>query len=735
MLSFLLVCNLFLNYMVIEGKIETVVFRGEFMIISKDFGSYLPHEKKLFYMTNNRPTLNRRAIFSDETENYRSPAEPGVDEDVRIRFRTYRYNADKVVLVANGERYVMQRAYSDLLFDYYVAVIHVGTEPVSYYFEAYLGKTIAFYNKIGVYKQLNPYYNFRIVPGYKTPDWAKGAVMYQIYVDRFCNGDKSNDVVDREYIYIGQGVDAVKDWNAYPKDMDVRSFYGGDLQGVLDKLDYLKNLGVDVIYFNPLFVSPSNHKYDSQDYDYIDPHFGLIVEDGGEPLAEEDSDNANATKYIKRVTSKRNLEASNAFFAHVVNEVHKRGMKVIIDGVFNHCGSFNKWLDREGIYQKSSDSYEPGAYWSQDSAYRNFFDFKEERWPENTSYDGWWANDTLPKLNYENSPELEEYILRIAAKWVSPPYNCDGWRLDVAADLGHSSEYNHDFWRKFRKTVKEANPEAIILAEHYGDPYDWLQGDQWDTVMNYDAFMEPLTWFLTGLEKHSDEYRGDMLGNPRYFFDGMRHNMSRMGSQAVSVSMNELSNHDHSRFLTRTNRQVGRVATRGSEAANWGINKGTLREAVVVQMTWPGAPTIYYGDEAGVCGWTDPDNRRTYPWGHEDLDLIAFHRDMIKIHKENPALLKGSLKELATDYNLISYGRFYGDNIIIVIVNNSEDERRAIIPVWELGAGENCVLEQLMVTTENDYSTMSLYYELTNGMLDIGLRGTSAVVLRKVNTD
>ncbi len=705
------------------------------MIISKNIGSYLPYEKKLFYMTNSRPTLNRRAFFSDETENFRTPAEPGVDEDVKIRFRTYRYNADRIVLATNSERHVMKRIYSNMLFDYYEAVIHTGTEKIFYYFEIYLGKTLAYYNKVGVYKELNPDYNFTIMPGYKTPDWAKGAVMYQIYVDRFCNGDITNDVEDREYIYIGQPTDKVKDWDAYPKEMDVRSFYGGDLQGVLDKLDYLQKLGIDVIYFNPLFVSPSNHKYDIQDYDYIDPHFGVIVEDGGETLKEGDNDNTNATKYIKRVTSKKNLEASNAFFAHVVDEIHKRGMKVIIDGVFNHCGSFNKWMDREGIYKRSSDEYEPGAYWAQDSAYKSFFDFNGGTWPENTHYDGWWGNDTLPKLNYEHSPGLEEYILRIAAKWVSPPYNCDGWRLDVAADLGHSREYNHEFWRKFRKTVKEANPQAIILAENYGDSYDWLQGDQWDTIMNYDAFMEPLTWFLTGLEKHSDGFRQDMLGNPRYFFDGMRHNMARMGAPAVSVSMNELSNHDHSRFLTRTNHQVGRLSTRGSEAANYGVNKGIFREAVVVQMTWPGAPTIYYGDEAGVCGWTDPDNRRTYPWGHEDLDLIAFHRDMIKIHKQNPALMKGSLKELAADYNLISYGRFLHDNIIIVIVNNSEDERRAIIPVWELGVEENSVLEQLMVTTENDYSTMSLYYELTNGMLDIGLRGTSAVVLRKVNTD
>lgn len=713
----------------------TVDLRGAFMIISKETGSFLPYEKKLFYMSNSKPVLNRRALFSDETVNFRIPAEPDFNEDVTIKFRTYRYNVDKVYLIAADREYLMKRSYSDTMFDYYEAKLNAGEKPFEYYFRIETGKTVLYYNRAGGYKKLNAYYNFNIVPGYKTPDWAKGAVMYQIFVDRFCNGDTGNDVVDREYSYIGEGVEKIKDWYAYPKAVDIRSFYGGDLQGVLDKLDYLKDLGVDVIYFNPLFVSPSNHKYDIQDYDYIDPHFGVIIEDEGEVLNEGDRDNTHATKYIKRVTCRKNLEASNEFFAHVVDEIHKRGMKVIIDGVFNHCGSFNKWLDREGIYRSSGEDYEQGAYWDKDSIYNSYFGFDGGQWPGNGNYEGWWGHDTLPKLNYEQSAQLEDYILRIGAKWVSAPYNCDGWRLDVATDLGHSAEYNHEFWRKFRKAVKKANPNAIILAENYGDSHDWLCGDQWDTIMNYDAFMEPLTWFLTGMEKHSDEYRGDMLGNSRYFFDGMMHNKSRMGAQAVSVSMNELSNHDHSRFLTRTNRQVGRVANRGSESANQGIHKGVFREAVVVQMTWPGAPTIYYGDEAGVCGWTDPDNRRTYPWGREDKDLIAFHRDIIKIHKENPAIIKGSLKELVADYNLICYGRFYEDNIIIVIINNSEDERRVIVPVWELGAEENCVLEQLMVTTENDYSTMSLYYELTNGMLDIGLRGTSAVVLRKVITD
>lgn len=248
--------------------------------------------------------------------------------------------------------------------------------------------------------------------------------------------------------------------------------------------------------------------------------------------------------------------------------------------------------------------------------------------------------------------------MNIGRKWVSPPYNVDGWRLDVAADLGFSNEYNHKFWKEFRKNVKEANPEAIILAEHYGEARSWLQGDEWDTVMNYDAFMEPLTWFLTGMEKHSDEFRGDLLGNHESFMGAMSHHMSSFMAPSLQVSMNELSNHDHSRFLTRTNHRVGRVAQLGYRAAEEQVNVAVMREAVTVQMTWPGAPTLYYGDEAGLCGFTDPDNRRTYPWGRENKELIDFHREMIRIHKKYPVLSHGSLKFLYGEHNVIAYGRF-----------------------------------------------------------------------------
>ena len=684
------------------------------------------------YVTNMRPAFNKRAVFSDETESYRMPFEPKAGDTVKIRIRTKRGNVDMVCLVSGQEKKKMNLVETRDGFDYYETELLVGTETIHYYFELFSGKVHCYYNRFGVVKELDEHYAFGIVPGFETPDWAKGAVMYQIFVDRFCNGDKSNDVVTNEYSYISAPVQKVEDWNRPPQAMDVRDFYGGDLQGVWDKLDYLQDLGVDVIYFNPIFVSPSNHKYDIQDYDYVDPHYGKIVKDGGEPLNWGDQDNSHASKYIQRVTDYENLEASNHFFAQFVKEVHKRGMKVILDGVFNHCGSFNKWLDRERIYENQA-GYEKGAYVSADSPYRSFFLFhNQNNWPYNKDYDGWWGHETLPKLNYEASDSLYEYIMKVARKWVSPPYNVDGWRLDVAADLGHSNEYNHKFWRDFRKNVKEANPNAIILAEHYGDAKSWLEGDQWDTVMNYDAFMEPVTWFLTGMEKHSDEYNEGMYGNSDCFIGAMKYHMASFYAPSLMVSMNELSNHDHSRFLTRTNHKVGRVANLGSHAASENINKAVLREAVVMQMTWPGAPTVYYGDEAGVCGFTDPDNRRTYPWGNEDKELIEFHKAMIAIHKENEEFIKGSLKFLANDYQLLCYGRFTNAQRSVIAINNSNEVKSISLSVWELGISRSREIhfKQLIATGDFGYSRIKKVSVCKGGVLQLTLPSHGAVVLR-----
>ncbi|MCD7882776.1 MAG: alpha amylase N-terminal ig-like domain-containing protein, partial [Lachnospiraceae bacterium] len=443
--------------------------------------------KRLDYFIHMRPVFDVQSLFSDGTENFVSPMEPKPGDRVKIRFRTKRDNADVVFFISGAMKKPMEVESSDSRFDYYATEITVGEEPVYYYFEVQAGKVRCFYTRLGVSRNLNQSRLFCLVPGFSTPDWAKGAVMYQIFTERFYNGDSSNDVLEGEYIYLGKPVTRVPDWEQPPAADGTREFYGGDLQGIWDKLDYLQELGVEVLYLNPVFVSPSNHKYDTQDYDYIDPHIGRIVTEretcsvgtysgkrsdvgypnrmpaetaenqradrmsaettgnqrtdrmsaeiagnqradrmsaetngncradqmsakaaGGYPMdqweaspaeASAITSNRDAKRYIARVTDIRNLEASNAFFAEFVEEVHRRGMRVILDGVFNHCGSFNKWMDRERIYE-GQPGYEKGAYVSEKSPYRSFFKFNNEHeWPYNSYYEGWWGYETLPKLN------------------------------------------------------------------------------------------------------------------------------------------------------------------------------------------------------------------------------------------------------------------------------------------------------------------------------------------------
>lgn len=659
----------------------------------------------------NQSTINQAALYTSGTASYRIPEEPNPGDTVTLRFRTARQDVDAVYIFfheANSST-KMQLVESDARFDYYEHKVMVGQATQSYSFFIQKGPERLHFNRLGVCDDMNRELSYRLMPGFHIPDWAKGAIMYQIFIDRFCDGDPTNNVVDNEYIYLGRAARGVEDWNAPVEAFDVHRFYGGDLAGVRSKLDYIQRLGVSVIYFNPLFVSPSNHKYDAQDYDHIDPHIGKIVKDGGTLVEDWEDDNARATRYSIRTTSRENLDASDQLFIEFVEACHARGMRVIIDGVFNHCGSFHKWMNRSGFYnyKDQANAYAAGAYQRKDSPYHDYFAFsdnRDEAWPNNNSYEKWWGNDTLPKLNYEGSRDLAEAILEIGRKWVSAPYNVDGWRLDVAADLGHSATYNHMFWKRFRMVVKEANPNAIILAEHYGDPFSWLQGDEWDTIMNYDAFMEPVTWFLTGMEKHSDAKNEAMRGDGEMFFNAILYHMSRMPENSILCSMNQLSNHDHSRFMTRTNQTVGRIGTSGSAAADVGVSQALYRLGAMMQMTWPGAPTLYYGDEAGMTGWTEPDCRRPYPWGHEDLELIEFHNYLGGMHKRNAVLKRGALMKLMAGHNYVVYARQYEDEVAIMAVNCGEEEIILNIPAWVTGIEDDVEIRRLLRTDDMGYN-------------------------------
>ena len=298
--------------------------------------------------------------------------------------------------------------------------------------------------------------------------------------------------------------------------------------------------------------------------------------------------------------------------------------------------------------------------------------------------------------------------------------------------FGHSADFNHEFWQKFRKVVKQANPDAIIIAEHYGEPYAWLQGSEWDSVMNYDAFMEPVTWFLTGEEKHSDDFRPNMLGNTDAFWNAMVHSYMNFTEPSIAVAMNELSNHDHSRFLTRTNKIVGRLGQKNSREAEENVDKNVMMEAVVFQMTWPGCPTIYYGDEVGLAGWSDPDNRRPFPWDNQDKNLLELHKFLAHVHKKSRALKLGSLEYLYLNHGIISFGRWIDKEKFVVVLNNNDCEKEIFVPVWKIGLDEKEKFKKIILTGENKFDVHEDVFDVKNGFVELILNGKSSIVLKNI---
>ena len=641
--------------------------------------------------------MNTKLIFCDETENFRIPADPKAGEAFLLRLWAPREAELSVSFILREEETTRElkaaKTAEQGCLDVYEALCP-GTESELLYFAAVrLGEEEVLYGRNGI-RGIGEIVPFSVNPELSVPEWTRGAVWYQIFPERFCNGDPSNDVETGEIFDDVHLVSRKMTWFDPVTPLDVHHFYGGDLEGIIQKLDYLKELGVEVLYLNPIFVSPSSHKYNTQDYEHVDPHFGRILEDG-----------EGMDRYKARTASRANLEASDAILAKLITKAHAYGIRVVLDGVFNHCSNFHAWQNDGKIYppdlsQSSGDFFRTDAQGEKEC---------------------WWGNKNLLKLNVDGSEKLREYLLSIAEKWLKPPYNADGWRLDVAADVGHSEAANHAFWRAFRERVRSVNPEAVILAEHYGDPSAWLGGGEWDSVMNYDAFMDPLSWFLTGMEKHSDRYLPWMEGAGEVFVRSMEEAMAKLPRASLEAALCQLDNHDHSRFLTRTNHVVGRLGELGYKAAEQGTSKALLRAAVLIQMSWPGAPGIYYGDEAGMYGFTDPDNRRPYPWGREDQGMIDYYENLIRLRKRYPALRRGSLRILKGEQGLLIFARFTKEECLLTVVHQGLQETKVTVDLKGIdGLGGNR-LHRLIRSDENGYNLGWEEAEIQDGTAELKL--------------
>jgi glycosidase len=410
------------------------------------------------------------------------------------------------------------------------------------------------------------------------PAWLTDAVFYQIFPERFYNGDTINDPADTQ------------PWGATPK---YNNYFGGDLKGVTDKLDYVQSLGFNAIYFNPVFESNSNHKYHTKDYFKIDPHFG--------------DDNV---------------------FKLLIDECHKRGIKVVIDGVFNHTGiDFFAFAD---IVKNEKNS--KFLHWYK------VHSFPVQLPPAKPNYEAWWGMGDLPKLMADD-PDVKKYLFDATRKWTE--MGIDGWRLDVP------NEMSHDFWIEWRNLVKSINPNCYIVGEIWEDASPWLKGDQFDAVMNY-LFRDAVNLYFV-FNKLNVKQFDSLLSIPRKY-----------PKEVQFALQNLVGSHDTERFLTLTKGNTAKV-----------------KLVALFQMTYIGAPMVYYGDEIGMMGGRDPDCRRTMVWDtlHWNIDLRNFYKKLIDLRKQNKVFTRGSYKTILTDSkrDLFGFLREFENEKAIVILNTSNN--------------------------------------------------------------
>jgi len=490
---------------------------------------------------------------------------------------------------------VMEKVGSDRYSDYYEAVLPALKRKVRYLFLVRMNNGDSHWvGERGIFSQRDlagsfqfPYLSRNEIP--RVPDWAKDAVFYQIFPDRFCKGDPSIDPVN------------VQPWDSQEQPTPL-SRYGGDLQGIIDRLDYLVELGVNAVYLNPIFESPSNHKYDTTDYYKIDPAFG-------------------------------DLDT----FKRLVQQAHARGIRIVLDAVFNHSG------DQFAAFQDVMNLGKDSAY--RDWYYVDAYPITQEPVPNYETFGNGIA--TMPKLN-TSTPEVTQYLLDVAEYWIRET-GIDGWRLDVA------NEVDRRFWQLLRERVKGIDDQQLLVGEFMHDASPWLHGDQFDGVMNY-LFREAALDFFARQNIGAETFTELLTSLQMRYTD-----------QAYSAMMQLLGSHDTERFLTAC-RNGGRGWNRQETAL------ARMRLAVCLQMTMPGMPVVYYGDEVGMEGATDPDCRRPMIWEANSRDAATYEvfRSMIALRKKHASLTRGTMRFVFADEanNAFGFLRQVDGETAYVIINN-----------------------------------------------------------------
>jgi len=480
----------------------------------------------------------------------------------------------------------------------------------------------------------------------QTPEWVKHAIFYQIFPDRFARSSRTKHP---------RGI-AFKPWGTSP---DEQGFQGGDLRGVADKLDYLQSLGITALYLNPIFASASNHRYHTFDYYQVDPLLG-----GNDALQD------------------------------LLDRAHARNIRVVLDGVFNHA-SRGFWPFHH-ILENGPNSPYLDWFHIQGWPLRPYSGSKDQ--PLN--YLGWWGHAALPKFNTDN-PGVRDYLFDVARYWID--FGIDGWRLDVPADIDDDS-----FWQEFRRIVKKANPDAYICGEIWHEAQRWLQGDQFDAVMNYIFTWNALCFFgadtLRTDWKHPDIHLKPF--DAAALAKNIDHTHSLYDWEINYAQLNLLDSHDMPRALYLM-----------------GEDQSALRLSVLFQMTMPGAPCIYYGDEVGLSAGGDPHCREAFPWQDEsrwEHDLLAFYREATALRHSYPALRTGSFQFIYADAQVVAFYRQLVEQEAVVVFNAGQETAKVRIPAAAVAAK---ALTQVWPLQERSQTLVG------QGVLDLTLPPRDAAVL------
>jgi len=443
---------------------------------------------------------------------------------------------------------------------------------------------------------------------FTTPDWVKDAIFYQIFPDRFARSDRLPKPPHLE------------SWDAPPT---VHGFKGGDLLGIVERLDYLQDLGITAIYLNPIFQSTANHRYHTFDYWQVDPLLG-----------------------------------GNEAFRELLDAAHARGIRIVLDGVFNHASrgffQFNHILENG-----------PASPYLDWFIVRGFpLNAYDERHPPN--YAAWWNLHALPKFNHDN-PEVREFLWQVGEHWTRE--GIDGWRLDVPGEITTPG-----FWEEFRRRVKAVNPEAYLVGEIWHDADEWLRGDRFDGVMNYQLTRACLGFFVGERVDHAlvdgVGYAPVPVMDAAAFASEVESLLKRYPQEAVLAQLNLLDSHDTARFLT---------IARGDVTA--------LKLAALFLMVYPGAPCIYYGDEIGMEGGRDPDSRRAFPWDKPEswnTDVLAWFKQCIALRKSYPALRRGAYRTLYAAGSVFVCARHDQRDLIVAAFNAGSQPARVAVDVSAL---------------------------------------------------